>query len=66
MISIGRTHASNVKRWRDGQMALRDTLNKVTQTVGATSHDETASTPPDEHRAAAEVPRTSGHPPASR
>ena len=37
MISIGRTHASNVKRWRDGQMALRDTLNKVTQTVGATS-----------------------------
>ena len=23
MISICRTHASNVKRWRDGQMALR-------------------------------------------
>ena len=34
MISIGRAHASNVKRWRDGQMALRDTLNKVTQIVG--------------------------------
>jgi hypothetical protein len=28
MIRIGRAHASNVKRWRDGQMALRDTLNK--------------------------------------
>jgi len=23
MISICRTHAGNVKRWRDGQMALR-------------------------------------------
>jgi hypothetical protein len=43
MISIGRTHASNVKRWRDGQMALRDTLNKVIQTVGVTSHDETVN-----------------------
>jgi putative transposase len=67
MISICRTHASNVKRWRDGQMALRwcaagmieagkqfrrvnghlhlralrDTLNKVTEPVGATGHDET-------------------------
>src|SRR5437763_13821778 len=60
MISIARDHASNVKRWRDGQMALRwctagmveagkqlrrvnghlhlralrDTLNKVTETIG--------------------------------
>src|SRR3954454_19570646 len=66
MISICRTHARNVKRWRDGQMALRwcaagmveagrqfrrvnghlhlrslrDTLEKVTETVGATVHDE--------------------------
>jgi hypothetical protein len=58
-----------VKRWRDGQMALRwcaagmvaagkqfcrvnghlhlralrDTLNKVTETVGATGHDETVN-----------------------
>jgi putative transposase len=66
MISICRTHASNVKRWRDGQMALRwcaagmieagkqfrrvnghlhlrslrDTLEKVTETVGSTVHDE--------------------------
>jgi putative transposase len=65
MISICRSHASNVKRWRDGQMALRwcaagmieagrqfrrvnghlhlrslrDTLEKVTETVGATAHD---------------------------
>jgi putative transposase len=69
MISICRDHASNVKRWRDGQMALRwcaagmveagkqfrrvnghlhlrslrDTLNKVTETVGATGHDETVN-----------------------
>ena len=69
MISICRTHARNVKRWRDGQMALRwcaagmveagkqfrkvnghlhlralrDTLNKVTETVGATGHDETVN-----------------------
>jgi putative transposase len=67
MISICRTHASNVKRWRDGTMALRwcaagmveagkqfrrvnghlhlrtlrDTLERVTETVGATRHDET-------------------------
>jgi len=67
MISICRAHASNVKRWRDGTMALRwcaagmleagkqfrrvnghmhlrslrDTLEKVTETVGATGHDET-------------------------
>jgi putative transposase len=68
MISICRTHASNVKRWRDGTMALRwcaagmveagkqfrrlnghlhlhlhlrDTLEKATETVGATPHDET-------------------------
>jgi transposase-like protein len=66
MISICRDHASNVKRWRDGQMAmrwcaagmveagkqfrrvnghlhlrsLRNTLEKVTQPVGATGHDE--------------------------
>jgi transposase-like protein len=66
MISICRDHAINVKRWRDGQMALRwcaagmveagkqfrrvnghlhlralrDTLERVTQPVGATSHDE--------------------------
>jgi putative transposase len=66
MISICREHASNVKRWRDGQMALRwcaagmveagkqfrrvnghlhlralrDTLNRVTETVGVTRHDE--------------------------
>jgi putative transposase len=69
MISICRTHARNVKRWRDGQMALRwcaagmveadkqfrkvnghlhprtlrDTLNKVTEPIGATSHDETVN-----------------------
>jgi putative transposase len=69
MISICRTHASNVKRWRDGQMALRwcaagmveagkqfrrvnghlhlrtlrDTLNKVTETVGAIGHDDTVN-----------------------
>jgi len=66
MISICRDHAGNVKRWRDGQMALRwcaagmveagkqfrrvnghlhlrslrDTLERVTQPVGATGHDE--------------------------
>src|SRR4051794_6303205 len=66
MISICRSHSANVKRWRDGQMALRwcaagmveagkqfrrvnghlhlrslrDTLEKVTETVGATVHDE--------------------------
>jgi hypothetical protein len=66
MISICRDHAVNVKRWRDGQMALRwcaagmveagkqfhrvnghlhlralrDTLERVTQPVGATRHDE--------------------------
>jgi transposase-like protein len=65
MISICRDHAGNVKRWRDGQMALRwcaagmveagkqfrrvnghlhlrslrDTLERVTQPVGATRHD---------------------------
>jgi putative transposase len=69
MISICRTHSTNVKRWRDGQMALRwcaagmveagkqfrrvnghlhlrslrDTLNKVTETVGATRNDETVN-----------------------
>jgi putative transposase len=66
MISICRSHASNVKRWRDGQMALRwcaagmveagkqfrrvnghmhlrslrDTLERVTETVSATGHDD--------------------------
>jgi putative transposase len=66
MISICRTHAGNVKRWRDGQMplrwcaagmveagkqfrrvnghlhlrSLRDTLEKATETVGTTVHDE--------------------------
>ena len=66
MISICLTHASNVKRWRDGQMALRwcaagmveagkqfrrvnghlhlrslrDTLEKATETVATTVHDE--------------------------
>src|SRR4051794_15875745 len=65
MISICRDHAGNVKRWRDGQMALRwcaagmveagkqfrrvnghlhlrslrDTLERVTQPVGATRND---------------------------
>ena len=69
MISICRAHSANVKRWRDGQMALRwcaagmieagkqfrrvnghlhlralrDTLNKVTEPVGATGHDETVN-----------------------
>jgi transposase-like protein len=69
MISICRTHSANVKRWRDGQMALRwcaagmveagkqfrrvnghmhlrslrDTLEKLTETVGATGHDETVN-----------------------
>ncbi|MEN3267198.1 MAG: putative transposase [Pseudonocardia sp.] len=67
MICICRTHASNVKRLRDGTMALRwcaagmvgagtqfcgvnghlhlrslrDTLERVTEPVGATRHDET-------------------------
>jgi transposase-like protein len=69
MISICRDRSSNVKRWRDGQMALRwcaagmveagkqfrrvnghlhlrplrDTLNKITETVGPTAHDETVN-----------------------
>ncbi|MCA1822620.1 MAG: IS256 family transposase, partial [Pseudonocardia sp.] len=69
MISICRDHASNVKRWRNGQMALRwcaagmveagkqfrrvnghlhlqslrDTLNRVTETVGAVRQDETVN-----------------------
>jgi transposase-like protein len=69
MISICRTHAGNVKNWRDGTMALRwcaagmieagkqfrrvnghmhlrslrDTLEKLTQPVGATGHDETVN-----------------------
>jgi putative transposase len=73
MISICRTHARNVKRWRDGQMALRwcaagmveagkqfrrvnghlhlrslrDTLEKVTKTVGATAHDDAVNAPDD-------------------
>ena len=66
MISTCRQRSANVKRWRDGQMALRwcaagmveagkqfrrvnghlhlrslrDTLEKVTETVAATGHDE--------------------------
>ena len=69
MISICRTHAGNVKRWRDGQMALRwcaagmveagkqfrrvnghmhlrslrDTLEKVTQPVGAAAHNDSVT-----------------------
>jgi putative transposase len=69
MISICRTHASNVKNWRDGTMALRwcaagmveagkqfrrvnghmhlrslrDTLEKVTEPVGATGHTDTVT-----------------------
>jgi transposase-like protein len=69
MISICRDHASNVKNWRDGTMALRwcaagmveagkqfrrvnghmhlrslrDTLERVTEPVGATGHDETVN-----------------------
>jgi putative transposase len=69
MISICRDHSSNVKRWRDGQMALRwcaagmaeagtqfrrvnghlhlrslrDTLNRVTETVGAQRHTDTVN-----------------------
>jgi hypothetical protein len=69
MISICRDHASNVKNWRDGQMALRwcaagmveagkqfrrvnghmhlrslrDTLTKVTETVGRTGQNETVN-----------------------
>ena len=69
MISICRTHASNVKNWRDGTMALRwcaagmveagkqfrrvnghmhlrslrDTLERITQPVGATGHTDTVS-----------------------
>jgi hypothetical protein len=87
MTSICRTHASNVKNWCDGTMALRwcaagmvevgkqfrqvngdmhllslrDTLNRVNETVGATVMMR-PSTPPDDHRAATEVPRTSRHP----
>jgi hypothetical protein len=66
MISICRDHASYVKRWRDGTMALRwcaagmveagkqfrrvnghlhlrslrDTLQRITETVGATRDDD--------------------------
>jgi len=69
MISICRTHAGNVKRWCDGQMALRwcaagmveagkqfrrvnghmhlrslrDTLEKVTQPVGAAAHSDSVA-----------------------
>jgi putative transposase len=69
MISIARDHATNVKRWRDGDMALRwcaagiveagkqfrrvnghmhlrslrDTLEKVTEPVGATGHTDTVT-----------------------
>src|SRR3954467_8996424 len=69
MISICRTHASNVKNWRNGTMALRwcaagmveagkqfrrvnghmhlrslrDTLERITQPVGATGHTDTVT-----------------------
>src|SRR3954469_17486890 len=69
MISICRTHAGNVKNWRDGQMALRwcaagmveagkqfrrvnghmhlrslrDTLERITQPVGASGHTDAVS-----------------------
>ena len=69
MISICRSHSANVKRWRDGQMALRwcaagmaeagkqfrrvnghlhlrslrDTLERITQPVGATAHTDTVT-----------------------
>ncbi len=69
MISICRDHAGNVKRWCDGQMALRwcaagmveagkqfrrvnghmqlrslrDTLEKVTQPVGAAAHNDSVT-----------------------
>ena len=91
MISICRTHAGNVKRWRDGQMALRwcaagmveagkqfrrvnghlhlrslrDTLDEGHPTCRCHPLIMTPSQPPDDHRAAAEVPRNSGHPPVS-
>ena len=42
--------------------SLRDTLERATQPVGATRHDEDVHAP-DDHRTAAKVPRTSGHPP---
>ena len=90
MIPICRDHVSNVKRWRDEQMALRwcaagmveagtqfrrvnghlhlrsprDTLERLTQLVGTTGHDEQVQAP-NNRRAAAEVPRDSGHPPLS-
>ena len=90
MISICRDHAGNVKRWREGQMALRwcaagmleagkqfrrvnghlhlgslrDTLERVTQPVDPTPMMET-SRPPNDHWAAAEIPRTSRHPPST-
>ena len=41
--------------------ALRDTLEGVTQPVGATRHDKNTK-PPDDHWDAAEIPRNSGHP----
>jgi len=87
MIPICRDHSSNVKRWRDGTMALRwcaagmveagkqfrrvnghmhlrslrDTLDRVTQLSVPPAMMRT-SKPPDDHRAATEVPRNSGHP----
>ena len=88
MISICRTHASNVKNWRDGTMALRwcaagwsrpassSVASTGTCTCGhcATRSNAspnlsvppvilTPSQPPDDHRAATEIPRNSGHPP---
>ena len=90
MISICRDHASNVKRWRDGQMALRwcaagmveagkqfrrvnghlhlpalraRARTRVHRTCRHHAVRMRTSTQPDDHRAATEVPRNSGHPP---
>ena len=89
MIEICRDHSANVKRWRDGQMALRwcpagmveagKQFRKVNgflhlpalrtaldNYIDAVSHRSTTTrrTPPEHHRAATEVLRNSGHPPA--
>jgi hypothetical protein len=58
MISICRTHASNVKRWRDGTMALRWWSPNLSVRPVMTR----PSAQPNDHRAATEDPRNSGHP----
>ena len=88
MISICRTHASNVKNWRDGQWrcagAPRGWSRPASSSVASTGTCTcgrcatrsnaspnlsvppiilTPSPPPDDHRAATEVPRNLGHPP---